>query len=402
MNRTVKLIVSLIALLFLGLIYGWSIFVGPLEAEFGWERSATSLAFTISVVANTFLGFVGTSLRSRIPGGGRTCLLVGAALICCGFICASIWPSIPGFCLFYGVLCGGGIGLSYMSVLGSVPKLFPDRLGMVSGLLAMAYGLGALVLGTICSKLLGVFGWRATFRLIGCAFALILVLETLVLGTDEEYADGEAPHPTMTLGAVVRDRRTWGTLIWTLLPSTAGLALTGQVVPCAIALGIPAGIAVLVSGGVSFGNGLGRVVFGAIADRFDLYRSMPLATTLFIAGALLATAGFALGIPALFALGAVMLGASFGSCPTTATFSARRFFGLENYALALGVFNLQVIIASVFGPMVSGALFTATGSYVPMFIEICILAGLSALMLAWHLRNVRAADGTGREASPSR
>ncbi|MBQ6649759.1 MAG: MFS transporter [Atopobiaceae bacterium] len=391
MSRNVKLIVSLFALLFLGLIYGWSIFVGPLEAEFGWERASTSLTFTISVIANVALGFVGTSLRDRVPGGARTCIVIGAAMICCGFVCASLWPSLGGFYLFYGVLCGGGIGLAYMAILGFVPGIFPDRLGLVSGMLAMAYGLGALVLGTVCSQLLDMLGWRATFRAIGLVFAAILVLTAAVLGETGGSGSSPSPAPTMTLGQVLRDRRTWGTLLWCLLPTTAGLSVTGQIVPCATALGIPAATAVLVAGGVSLGNGIGRVLFGELADRLDLHRSMPIANALFVAGAALSTAGVVLGATAPFIAGAFLLGVSFGSAPTTTVFSAKRFFGVENYALALGFLNLQVVVASVVGPWVSGVLYSETGSYVPMFAEICLLAAASLAVLAWHLRNVRAA-----------
>lgn len=394
MSRTVKLIVSLIALLFLGLIYGWSIFVGPLEAEFGWERAATSLTFTISVISNTLCGFVGTSLREKVPGGARTCILIGSAMICCGFIAASLWPSIGGFYLFYGVLCGGGIGLAYMAVLGSVPGLFPDRLGLVSGMLAMAYGFGALVLGTVCSQLLNALGWRMTFRLLGIAFAAILAFTALVLGGGPRNGGDSTgqPSPTMTLGEVLRDRRTWGTLLWCLLPTTAGLSVTGQIVPCATALGISASAAVLVSGGVSLGNGLGRVLFGELADRLDLHRSMPIANALFVIGAALSTSGVVLGAPAPFVLGVFLLGVSFGSCPTTTVYSAKRFFGVDNYALALGFLNQQVIAASVVGPWVAGVLYSSTGSYIPMFIEICLLAAASVAVLAHHLRNVRKAD----------
>ncbi len=43
-------ITGFILLIFLGMIYAWSIFIRPLEAEFGWLRSQTSLIFTISMI----------------------------------------------------------------------------------------------------------------------------------------------------------------------------------------------------------------------------------------------------------------------------------------------------------------------------------------------------------------
>jgi OFA family oxalate/formate antiporter-like MFS transporter len=34
----------------LGTLYAWSVFVAPLEKQFGWKRAETSMVFTIAVV----------------------------------------------------------------------------------------------------------------------------------------------------------------------------------------------------------------------------------------------------------------------------------------------------------------------------------------------------------------
>jgi hypothetical protein len=34
----------------LGTLYAWSVFVAPLEEQFGWKRADTSMVFTIAVV----------------------------------------------------------------------------------------------------------------------------------------------------------------------------------------------------------------------------------------------------------------------------------------------------------------------------------------------------------------
>jgi OFA family oxalate/formate antiporter-like MFS transporter len=50
---------GVVTLLLLGLIYAWSVFVGPLEEEFGWTRSETSLTFSISLAAFCLGGLSG-------------------------------------------------------------------------------------------------------------------------------------------------------------------------------------------------------------------------------------------------------------------------------------------------------------------------------------------------------
>src|SRR3984957_7751061 len=45
-----RLFGGMLMTLALGTLYGWSVFVAPLEHEFGWKRAQTSTVFTIVVV----------------------------------------------------------------------------------------------------------------------------------------------------------------------------------------------------------------------------------------------------------------------------------------------------------------------------------------------------------------
>src|ERR1017187_3793073 len=45
-----RLFGGMLMTLALGTLYGWSVFVAPLEHEFGWKRAQTSTVFTLAVV----------------------------------------------------------------------------------------------------------------------------------------------------------------------------------------------------------------------------------------------------------------------------------------------------------------------------------------------------------------
>src|SRR5450631_2157578 len=49
-SRWWRLIGGLMMTLALGTLYAWSVFVAPLENEFGWKRAQTSTVFTFAVV----------------------------------------------------------------------------------------------------------------------------------------------------------------------------------------------------------------------------------------------------------------------------------------------------------------------------------------------------------------
>jgi OFA family oxalate/formate antiporter-like MFS transporter len=66
-GRNKLLITGFVVTLFLGLLYAWSLFIAPLEKEFGWLRSETSGIFAASMFCFQIGGFVGGRLSSRFP-----------------------------------------------------------------------------------------------------------------------------------------------------------------------------------------------------------------------------------------------------------------------------------------------------------------------------------------------
>ena len=84
----------------LGSLYAWSVFVAPLEAEFGWSRTETSWVFTIAIVsfASSFV------LAGRIQDvrGPRICAAIGATLVGLGFVLASFTSSLPYLYIAFG------------------------------------------------------------------------------------------------------------------------------------------------------------------------------------------------------------------------------------------------------------------------------------------------------------
>lgn len=145
-NRTLQLVYGMFVLLFLGLIYAWSVFVTPLEQEFGWVRSQTSLISTFSMSSFCVGGFIsGLVLRKRSP---RFVLRMAAICMLAGFALASRTQNLWHIFLSYGVLCSLGVGFGYNVTVGITAKWFPEKPGLCSGLLLTGFGFGALLLGT--------------------------------------------------------------------------------------------------------------------------------------------------------------------------------------------------------------------------------------------------------------
>src|ERR1035441_9706368 len=71
----------------LGTLYAWSVFVAPLEKEFGWKRAQTSNVFTIAVVVFALSFIVAGRLQDKF--GPFWVSLTGGVLVSLGFfLCA--------------------------------------------------------------------------------------------------------------------------------------------------------------------------------------------------------------------------------------------------------------------------------------------------------------------------
>src|SRR6266702_4913457 len=80
-TRWIQLVVGIICMsMIANLQYGWTLFVAPIDAKFGWGRPAIQLAFTIFVLTETWLVPVEGWFVDRF--GPRIVVVIGGVL--CG------------------------------------------------------------------------------------------------------------------------------------------------------------------------------------------------------------------------------------------------------------------------------------------------------------------------------
>src|SRR5260370_38622442 len=123
----------------LGMFCGHSLCPPPVEKEFGWTRGQTSLISTLGIVMIASCFVVGGRLNDR--RGPRVVATIGATLYSLGFLLASQIHSLTGWYLAW-ILIGIGSGFGYVvpSAVGS--RWFPDKRGLVIGLLVAGDGAG--------------------------------------------------------------------------------------------------------------------------------------------------------------------------------------------------------------------------------------------------------------------
>lgn len=114
-SRWTVLAGALIVQIILGTVYAFSVFVKPLEMEFGWDRTTTQWAFSIALLTFAAVMIPAGRLQDRV--GPRKVASIGGILLGLSFLLGSVLVSESrpwSLYLTYGVLGGAGIGFAYV------------------------------------------------------------------------------------------------------------------------------------------------------------------------------------------------------------------------------------------------------------------------------------------------
>src|SRR5262245_58822879 len=94
----------------------------------------------------------------------------GGTLFSLGLFLASYTTSLTWFFVTAGFIAGVGGGFGYVVPTSVGSKWFPDKRGLVVGMMVGGYGAGSGVFGPVASSLIDQVGWRATFQIFALVF----------------------------------------------------------------------------------------------------------------------------------------------------------------------------------------------------------------------------------------
>jgi MFS family permease len=160
----------------LGLI---TVFMGPIEADLGWSRSDTSLGYALSTAGMAVGGLFWGRLSDRIDV--RPLLALGAAGMVASLLAMSMLHSLPLFYIAHAIYGGFGFSVIYSPLLSTSGEWFPERRGLVMGLVTAGGAAGQGLLPFFASLLIYAFSWRWAFVGIGCTIFAALALALPVL-----------------------------------------------------------------------------------------------------------------------------------------------------------------------------------------------------------------------------
>lgn len=384
----------------------------PFEDEFGWARSATSIAVAVNLVIYGLAAPFATALMERfgirnIAAGALTLIAIGTALTT---VMTDPWHLV----LLWGVIVGLGVGATAL-VFGSlvVNRWFIERRGLMLGVMGAAWATGQLVFLPIIANTIDVSGWRTAS--IGIALAALVLIPIVWFVIRDRPSDiGQLPYgadplnppaaetnttvnaaqaaasAVTTLLEVARHRTFWilaGTFFicgWT----TNGIIST-HFIPAAHDEGMHATTAAGLLAVVGIFDIIGTIGSGWLTDRFDPRKL--LAIYYGLRGIALVAMPFIIGPsvdpPILVVM--VLFGLDWvATVPPTAILCTRAF-GPEKGAVVFGWVFAAHMIGAAAAALLSGAIRDITGDYLIAWLLAGVLAlgaSVAALALPRRLR----------------
>ncbi len=401
LNRWVYAISGVIALLFAGLIYAWSVLSGPLSSANNgpWDESALTWTSTIVMVFFCLGSMFGGMLQKKIKV--RYEMWISAVLLLAGFGIASTATSIAAIYIGFGACGGLGAGFAYNAVLSSVSKWFPDKQGFISGIQLMGFGIGSFVIGKIYAAVVDStnsgegFSWNSCFLVLGIICAVVLALTgifTAKPGPDYKVPvvqrggkETSAPYEEVTTGQMVKKASFWFMFLWAILVSVAGLAVLflGRPIAVEAVPDLSAGSVATVVGLISIFNGIGRIIFGALFDKVGYKPTLLLTCALFIIAVASIIVALNTHSVVVLYISYIITGLGYGGVTPSQSSFVNKFYGTENYPTNFSIMVMNLLIAS-FGTKIADAIQRATGSYVSVLlvvIVLCVIAAVFAMLI---------------------
>ena len=363
----------------LGALYAWSVFVLPLERDFGWTRAETSWVFTIAVVAFALSFIVAGRLQDL--KGPRICAFIGGVLASGGFILASWTESLFGLYIAFGLVVGIGNGFGYATPTPVASKWFPDKRGLVIGMMVGGYGAGSAVVGPLATRLVEAVGWRATFQILGAAFFVMTMIGTALLKNPPVgyRPPNWQPKPGSAAGSddfSTREMLATPTfyLLWVAycLGTTAGLMTISQLVPFAQDGGLAATVAATAIIVGAFGNAGGRILSGWMSDALGRLRTLK---TMVLVSAVAMPMLFLWRqevVPFYILVGVVYW--CYGTQLSVFASTTADFFGTKNLGMNYGVLFTAWGAAGILGPYIAARVFDEFADYRYAFFTAAALA----------------------------
>jgi len=370
--------------------YSYGVFFKAIAAEFGDSRLGVSIGISVTQGVGAVLApFIGRAL-DRYPL--KRVIATGAIAMGSGFLLLGFAQTPLQFYLVLGIFIGFGAGaMGQLATSKLVSNWFVLKRGTALGIAATGISVSGVVMPATTAWLIGEFGWRNGFITYGIITLVVVVpvVLRLVISKPEDVGllpDGETeattlppPRPALRTREFMSNPNFWFLVAIIGLLFCIQSATLIHMVPQLTDRGINLVSASFIASCTAFFGILGKLIYGALVDRWDVRRALWMGIGFQVAGQLfmLLTDGY-VG----FLIGASLFGFGMGGIVPMQGAVVGAAFGRESFGRVLGAMRPAMSVIHLIGVPFAGWMYDVTGSYDPAFQTFLVLYLVTALVVA--------------------
>ena len=370
--------------------YSSSLFIEPLQHDFGWTRAQTmsghSIASLVGVICAPFTGMFVDRFGPRRLG------LAAVIAICSATALFSLaGPNIWGWRALWLPMSLAIILIQPSVWTAAITSFFAAGRGLALAVMLCGGSISSIITPPLTYFLIEHYGWRLAWVGLAAFWATLSVpliyffftsaKDDARLHTTPDVKPPRPPAPSIWQTGVLT-RRFAQLLIAGVGIAGVAVTLGTSVVPLLSSNGLTRAQAAGIASMLGVSAIIGRLSIGALLDRMHGRFLAALSVLLPVAGILILI-NFPGSVPAASAA-VLIFGLSIGAELDIVAYLTSRYFRLENFGFLFGTIAGFIGLAASNGPVLLNAVFDATGSYVPGLwgaIPICILAAAMFLLL---------------------
>ena len=369
-------------------VYGIGPFIQPLQEEFGWSRSETTLGLSIAAAVSGLFAVPSGMLIDRI--GPRIIGLIGVVAMCACF--ALLGTATGGLLQWIALWCILSIGVLWVQATvwsSAVATRFKASRGLALAITLSGASLAAVLFPIIATWFITHGGWRMGFM--GMAGVWCVVTFPMLLlffrgakdvkrksRSDEAEATPDLPGMSIKEGA--RTPAFYKLLLASGLFALITMGMIVHFVPILTSYGAEPMAAAGVAALVGVFSLVGRLTTGFLLDRFPARYVGAIAFLLpIVASAALILDG---ANPVNQMIAAATFGLTLGSEVDVIVYLTTRHFGLKNFGALYGAMQVALAVGLTLGPLAAAAAFDQFGGYSLFLMFISVMSVASSLALA--------------------
>lgn len=365
-----------------------SVYVVPVTTALGFSRTQFTLVFSIRSIVQLAGNLLYGKLYSRF--GVKPLMVIGTLCMIFGYLLYSVSASLWMFYLA-AVLVGVATSLMAASSLTIVVNSWFDKsAGLVFGVIFTGSSIGGSILSSTMGKAIEAMGYANSYRitaLLAAVSAVPVLLLAFERKQNENRQQTQTVESSLSFGNFLKKKVVQTGLVLcfviglTIYPMEASISahLSDRGFSGEFGAGI-LGASLLISA-------LGKVLLGAIYDRFGLNRTVLAGTVCFVLGAALFIWMDSVWLAWVFAF---VFGLSIANITTLSPFLAKTILRPEDYGKYIGIFTAVTAAGNTVGFAVMSSVFDSFGSYtVTVLAQIALAIGAAILFCRSHsLRNM--------------